>query len=214
MVKRLAVMGFCVIAVLAAIAITRAQDNATDAARLIEVLQLEAGDVVAEVGAGNGSLTIAIAKHVGPTGRVYTSEMPSNLERLRNAVAKSDLSHIQVVEGKTDSANLPDGCCDALFLRNVYHHFSAPAAMNASFLRALKPGGRLVIIDFPPRGNAATAPPENRGERSHHGVSADTVVGELKAAGFEVTTSEERPNRWFLVGAVKPGTSMHDRLTP
>lgn len=203
-VKRLALAGFCAAAVLAAIAITRAQDNATDAARLIEVLQLDTGDVVAEVGAGDGSLTIAIAKHVGPTGRVYSSEMPSNLERLRSAVAKSDLSYIQVVEGKTDSANVPDGCCDALFLRNVYHHFSAPAAMNASFLRALKPGGRLVIIDFPPRGNAATAPPEKRGERSSHGVSAETVVNELKAAGFEVTTTEERPNRWFLVGAVKP----------
>lgn len=204
MVKRLAFAGLLVASALTWIAIGRAQDNATDAARLIEVLQLDAGDVVAEVGAGNGSLTMAIARHVGPTGRVYTSEMPSNLERLRSAVAKSDLSHIQVVEGKADSANVPDGCCDALFLRNVYHHFSVPAAMNASFLRALKPGGRLVIIDFPPRGNAATAPPEKRGESSSHGVSAETVVNELKAAGFEVTTTEERPNRWFLVAAVKP----------
>jgi ubiquinone/menaquinone biosynthesis C-methylase UbiE len=204
MVKRLAFAGLFAAAVLTWIAIGRAQDNATDAARLIEVLQLDAGDVVAEVGAGDGSLTIAIARHVGPSGRVFTSELAGNLERLRNAISKSGLSHIEVVEGKADSANVPDGCCDALFLRNVYHHFSAPAAMNASFLRALKPGGRLVIIDFPPRGNAATAAPEQRGERSSHGVSADTVVNELKAAGFEVTTTEARQNRWFLVAAVKP----------
>jgi ubiquinone/menaquinone biosynthesis C-methylase UbiE len=205
MVKRLAFAGLLVAGALAWIAIARAQDNATDAAKLIEVLQLDAGDVVAEIGAGNGGLTIAIAKHVGPHGRVFTSELPTNLERLRSAVAKSGLKHIQVLEGKTAEANLPDGCCDALFLRNVYHHFSAPAAMNASFLRALKPGGRLAIIDFPPRGSAATAPPEKRGESSSHGVGAETVASELTAAGFEVTKTEQRPNRWFLVAAVKPG---------
>jgi ubiquinone/menaquinone biosynthesis C-methylase UbiE len=204
MVKRLALAGLCAASIVAAIAISRAQENNADAIRLIDLLQLDAGDVVAEIGAGNGSLTIAVAKHVGSTGRVYTSELPNNLERLRNAVAKSGLSQITVVEGKTEDANLPDACCDAVFLRNVYHHFSAPAAMNASFLRALKPGGRLAILDFPPRGGRETAEPQRRGESSSHGVSADTVVDELKAAGFQVTTTEERPNRWFLVAAIKP----------
>lgn len=204
MLKRLALGGVAIVAALTWIVIGRAQDNAADTARLIELLELEPGDVVAEVGAGNGSLTIAVARHVGPTGRVFTSELPSNLERLRSAVTTSGLGQIQVIEGRTDSANLPDGCCDALFLRNVYHHFSAPAAMNASFFRALKAGGRLVIIDFPPRGSPATASPERRGERDSHGVSADTVAEELQGAGFDVTTTEKRANRWFLVAARKP----------
>ena len=203
MVKRLALAGVFLTAVVTGIVITRAQDNAADARRLIDVLQLDAGDVVAEIGAGNGSLTVAIAKHVGSGGRVYTSELPSNLERLRSAVAKSDLDNIQVIEAQLEDANLPDGCCDAVFMRNVYHHFTAPAKMNASFLRALKPGGRLAIIDFPPRGRT-TASPERRGDNAGHGVSVATVVDELTAAGFEVTETEKPSGRWFLVAAIKP----------
>jgi predicted methyltransferase len=178
------------------------QDNASDAAKLIEVLQLKPGSTVAEIGAGGGELTIALAKHVGSEGRVFTSELGSDrLKRLRETVDKADMSHIQVVEGHEAHANLAEGCCDALFMRNVYHHFGDPASMNASIARALKPGGRVAIIDFaPPK---ATAAPGKRGEDGSHGVSAETVASELKDAGFEIVTTEERPKRWFLVVGVK-----------
>jgi ubiquinone/menaquinone biosynthesis C-methylase UbiE len=206
MVKRLALLGVFITAALTWIVIARAQDNAADATRLVDVLQLDAGDVVAEIGAGNGGLSIAIAKHVGPSGRVYTSELPNNLERLRSAIGKSDLGNIQVIEARLEETNLPEACCDAIFMRNVYHHFTAPPKMNSSFLRSLKPGGRLAIIDFSPRGKPASAP-DKRGDDSSHGVAAETVANELKAAGFEVTTTEARSGRWFLVAALKPGKS-------
>jgi predicted methyltransferase len=213
MVKRLALAGVFITAALTWIVMARAQDNGADASRLIEILQLDAGDVVAEIGAGNGALSIAIAKHVGPTGRVYTSELPGNLDRLRAAVDKAAVANIQVIEARVEDANLPEGCCDALFMRNVYHHFTAPPKMNASFMQALKPGGRLAIIDFAPRGRPA-AGAAKRTEDSGHGVRRETVVSELEAAGFDVTTTEERSARWFLVAAVKPprpGGSLLDR---
>ena len=181
-----------------------AQDNATDTATLIKVLQLEPGDIVAEIGAGGGELTMALAKHVGPNGRMFTSELGAErLAKLRSAVEKSGASNVEVVEGRAAEANLPDGCCDAIFMRNVYHHFENPETMNASFVRALKPGARLAVIDFPPRNNAATAPPGKRGESSAHGVTAEVVANELKAAGLTIVSTEDRPNRWFLVVAQK-----------
>lgn len=181
-----------------------AQNNASDTARLIEVLQLKPGHVVAEIGAGAGDLTVAIAKHVAP-GRVYTSELGSErLTKLRNVVEKSGLGNIEVVEGKDAHANLPDGCCDAIFMRNVYHHIVDPAAMNASFFRALKPGTRIAVIDFSPRNNAPIAPPGKRGDNAAHGVNTEVVSNELKAAGFQVVISEDRGERWFLVVGVKP----------
>jgi precorrin-6B methylase 2 len=184
----------------------RAQDNTTDTAKLIEVLQLKPGSVVAEIGAGNGALTIAIAKHVGPTGRLYTSELgEERLRALRQAIEKSRLQNVRVVEGQPTAANLPDGCCDAIFMRNVYHHFGDPMPMLSTIRRALKPGGRIAVIDFPPRNNAATAAAGKRGEDAHHGVSADTTSRELAAGGFDIISSEERPNRWFIVvGAARP----------
>jgi ubiquinone/menaquinone biosynthesis C-methylase UbiE len=196
-----------IIAALAAFAVSTgvvcAQDNAADAQALIEVLQLRPGSVVAEIGAGRGELTIALARHVGPDGQVYTSELgATRLQRLRAAVEKAAVANVQVVEGHETRANLRDGCCDAVFMRNVYHHFADPAAMHASVLSALRPGGRIAIIDFAPP--SATAPPGKRGQNGSHGVSPDTVAHELKAAGFEVTSSEERPKRWFIVVAATP----------
>lgn len=180
------------------------QDNAADTTRLIDVLQLKPGSVVAEIGAGGGDLTVAIAKHVGAAGRVYSSELGEDrLKTLRTAVTKSGVANVEIVEGQPAHANLPDACCDAVFLRNVYHHFGDPATMNASFVRALKPGGRVAIIDFPPRNNAATAAPGKRGDDGHHGVTAQVVADELKAAGLRIVSSEERPNRWFMVVATK-----------
>ncbi len=191
-----------------------AQENAADTKRLIEALGLVPGSVLAEVGAGNGDLTIALAQHVGASGRVLTSELGAErVQRLRAAVEKSGASNVQVIEGHETRANLPDGCCDAIFMRNVYHHFGDPPAMHASFIRALKPGGRIAVIDFAPR-KGDTAAPGKRGEDPSHGVSETVVAQELKAAGFNVVSEHvgslpERPEpdsakRWFMVVAEKP----------
>jgi ubiquinone/menaquinone biosynthesis C-methylase UbiE len=198
------ILGALLLATLAA-APASAQNNASDAALLIEKLQLKPGATVAEIGAGGGELTIALAKHVGADGVVYTSELGSErLATLRAAVAKSGVANIHVVEGRAEHANLPEGCCDAVFMRNVYHHFGDPATMNASLFKALKSGGRLAVIDFSPRNNAPIAAPGKRGEDQSHGVNTEVLSNELKAAGFEIVTAEDRGERWFIVVGAKP----------
>ena len=190
-----------------------AQDNAADTKRLIESLQLKPGDVVAEIGAGNGDLTIAIANHVGKEGRVFSSELGAErIKSLRTAIEKSGVSNVQVIEGHETTANLPDACCNAIFMRNVYHHFADPAAMHASFLRALKPGARIAVIDFSPR-KGDTAAPGKRAEEASHGVSEAVVAEELRTAGFALVSDQAAPlprrsgpgadNRWFIVVAEK-----------
>ena len=198
---------FCTLAALAAAAaipvVISAQDNAADVKTLTEVLQLHPGSVVAEIGAGGGELTIALAQHVGPDGRVYTTELGAErVQRLRGAVEKGAVTNVEVIEGHERRANLPDACCDAVFMRNVYHHFDEPPSMHASFWRALKPGGRIAVIDFTPP--TATAAPGKRGADGSHGVSADTVAQELKAAGFEIVSSEQRSKRSVIVVGAKP----------
>ena len=168
-----------------------AQDNAADTKRLIEALQLRPGSVVAEIGAGDGDLTVAVAKQVAPDGK-----------RLRSAVEKSGVSNVQVIDGHESRSNLSEGCCNAIFMRNVYHHFGDPPSMNASFFQALKPGGRIAVIDFAPPNS--TAKPGQRGEDGRHGVSAEVVAEELKSAGFELVFSEPGGMRWFIVVASKP----------
>lgn len=141
--------------------------------RLRQVLALEAGKVVADVGAGKGELTLALAREVGPTGHVYSTEIDAaRLEKLRAA----RLDNVTVVESAGGETGLPPGCCDAIVLRRVYHHLTDPASINASQLRALRPGGVLVVIDFPP---------PFFWSRGSLGVPAKAVLAEVAGSGFE-----------------------------
>jgi ubiquinone/menaquinone biosynthesis C-methylase UbiE len=169
--------------------------------RIFEALAVGEGMTVCEMGAGDGELTIAAAKLVGSTGRVYTSELgDARVKTLRDRTAATGLPHITVVEGAAEKTNFPAGACDALFMRNVYHHFAEPAAINLSIAASLKPDGRLAVVDFtPPNKEAERA--ADRSKDGMHGISAASVSRELTAAGFEVVSSEAGGQRWFMVVA-------------
>jgi ubiquinone/menaquinone biosynthesis C-methylase UbiE len=195
-----------VVAVLATIVASpgtaTAQDEyASDAARLVTALQLHPGRTVADIGAGRGQLTMALAREVGPTGRVYATELdPDRLRDIRQATESAGLKNVIVIEAQATHTNLPEQCCDALVLRRVYHHFVNPTLMNASMRQSLKPGGLLAVIDFAPD-SAESAAPEGRANGNQHGVTSATVVRELSQAGFELVAVEKgsRPGRFMVV---------------
>ena len=179
-----------------------AQDEfASDAARLVTALKLHAGQTVADIGAGRGQLALALAREVGPSGRVYATELnPDRLRDIRQATDSAGLGNVSVIEAHATRTNLPDRCCDALVLRRVYHHFDNPRLMNASLLQSLKPGGLLAVIDFAPD-SAESTDPGGRDTGDQHGVTSATVVRELSQAGFEVVAVDEgdRPGRFMVV---------------
>jgi ubiquinone/menaquinone biosynthesis C-methylase UbiE len=165
----------------------RGQDlTPQEADRLAGLLQWHAGSVVAEIGAGDGELTLATAQRVGPSGRIYSNELdPFKLAQLRDFAAK--VKNIIVVQGDAASTNLPPACCDSIYMRLVYHHFTNPQAMDASLLRALRPGGLLAVIDEEPR-PGSTIPEGVPQNRIGHGIPQTVLVAELKNAGFEVVS--------------------------
>jgi ubiquinone/menaquinone biosynthesis C-methylase UbiE len=145
--------------------------------RLKQLLALQQGSVVADVGAGKGELTLALAGEVGSSGRVFSTEIdPNRLQRLRELAAGAKLGNVTVVDARSAETGLPQGCCDAIVLRRVYHHLIDPSSINASLLRSLRPGGVLVVIDFPP---------PFFWSRGSLGVPAQAVIGEVTASGFE-----------------------------
>jgi ubiquinone/menaquinone biosynthesis C-methylase UbiE len=180
-----------------------APQNAADAAWLIQTLEIRAGSTVGEIGAGDGEITFAIARAVGESGRVYSNELnKTRLTAIGTSAEARGLHNVTLIEGRENEANLPDQCCDAIFMRNVYHHFGDPPAMNASLLKSLKPGGRLAVLDFtPPPGGEAE--PGHRGDDNHHGITPPTLERELKSAGFEIVSSGEK-NRTVTVVARRP----------
>ena len=125
------------------------EDDEAEVERLAEVLEIQPGDAVADVGAGDGWLSIEITALVGESGQVFATELSANRrDAIRTAVAAAGLDNVTVVEAGEHETNLPPSCCDAIFLRRVYHHLTDPAATNASLHAALKPGGRLAIVEL------------------------------------------------------------------
>lgn len=176
--------GTVLVTVLAFAGTTQADRDAADAAKLIEVLDIRPGSTVADIGAGSGPLVPLVSRQVGSTGRLYATDLNADrLTDIKKVVASASLENVTVLQGGESQTNLPDACCDAIFMRLVYHHFGDPPAMNASLLRSLKPGGRLAILDFAPN-SKVSAPPGKRTDGASHGVMPATVVEELKAAGF------------------------------
>ena len=168
-------------------------DATEEIKRLAELMGWKAGTVVADIGAGDGKYTLAAVELVGASGKVFATEIDAKkLAELREEVAKRKLGNVIVEESKEAETNLPAGCCDAIFLRRVYHHLTKPAEFDASLVRSLKPGGRLAIIDFAPRAGLEPVEgvPSNRGG---HGIPQKIAIEELSAAGLQV---EKIVNDW------------------
>ncbi len=178
----------------AAMLAVQARGNAAaEIKRLAALMDWKPGTTVADIGAGDGKYSFAAAKQVGAAGKVFATEIDAKkLEELRAEVAKRKLQNVVVVDSKVADTNLPTGCCDAIFLRRVYHHLTKPAEFDVNLVRSLKPGGRLAIIDFPPRSglDPVEGVPSNRGG---HGIPQKIVIEELTAAGLQM---EKVVNDW------------------
>jgi ubiquinone/menaquinone biosynthesis C-methylase UbiE len=176
--------------------------------KLSTILEWKPGRTIAEVGAGHGKMTVAAAERVGPSGHVFSNELdPKRLADILAAVAKRRLTNVTIVKAGEADTNLPPECCDAIFMRDVYHHFSHPAEIDASLLRAVKPGGLLAVIDFPPSKTLGLmAPvknvPKNRGG---HGIPQKVLIDELTTAGFQVAlVPTDWPGRGYCIVFRKP----------
>jgi ubiquinone/menaquinone biosynthesis C-methylase UbiE len=168
---------------------------------LAPLLELKSGSVVAEIGAGNGGVAIAAAKWVGPTGHVYATEIdPKRITRIHDRISASGLHNVSVIEAAADSTKLPVRCCDAIYMIGVYHHLTEPLKTDASILQALRPGGRLVVVDFRPslwlKPWTPTGIPANRGG---HGIPDGILQDELRRTGFQITKIYHQwGHSWFL----------------
>jgi ubiquinone/menaquinone biosynthesis C-methylase UbiE len=115
---------------------------------LIEALKLRPGDVVADIGAGTGYHVRRMAPKVGPGGKVFGVDIqPEMLTLLSNNMAQAKITNVIVVQGTIEDPKLP-AAVDMVLLVDVYHEFSHPFEMMEAICRSLKPGGRVVFVEF------------------------------------------------------------------
>jgi len=181
----------------------REQEERPD--QVIRALKIPAGATVADVGAGVGYFSWRLARAVGPRGIVYAEDIqPAMLERLDANIRARHLNNVREVLGTEDDPKLPVGRCDLILLVDVYHELAHPQEMLARFKAALKPSGRLVLVEY--RGEDPSVPIQPL-----HKMTVAQVRRELEPAGYRLQQDLEfLPWQHILVfeiaAGIKPAT--------
>jgi len=183
------------------------RDNWQRVDDVVAALDIQEGEVVADVGAGSGFFTFRLSPHVGPDGRVLAVDIDAGvLRELREESQQQGIDNIETIVSEPDDPMLQEQSVDGILVVNAYHEMEEHEAMLAWFRQALRPGGRLVILDMPPRDS--TLPRER--QVSGHDIAIGLVVQDLVAAGFEVIeqasdfVTGRRQRQWMLVAVLAP----------
>ena len=150
------------------------RDKKLQVNRVMDLLGIHTGSVVADIGAGSGWFSVRAARRVGSTGRVYAVDInPSYLRYIRDRAQKEKLPNIRTILGKSDDPRLPPNQIDAALLMKAYHEVAQPIVLLRHVHAVMQPGARLGIID-------------RNGQGDDHGVNRDVVIGEVQRAGFQL----------------------------
>ena len=174
-------------------------DSAEMADRIAALLDAKPGATIAEIGAGHGYMAVRLAEKVGPTGHLYATEVdPDELTEIPKRTADAGLANVTVVKATDTDTGLAPGCCDGIYMTDVYHHFANPLATDKSIFAALKPGGRLFISDFYPTSLFSfSTTPAMRRNFGGHGVAEPLLISQLTSVGFRLVEEiPGYPSKW------------------
>jgi ubiquinone/menaquinone biosynthesis C-methylase UbiE len=160
--------------------VRESREREEECSTLLEVLKLKPGQVVCDLGCGNGFYTLPIAERVGATGKVLAVDIQQEMLHLLSERAKAaDLDHIETILGSPIDPRLPEGEVDLVLLVDVYHEFAYPEQMLQAIRKSLKPQGRVVLVEF--RGEDPQVP-----IKPLHKMTKRQIRRELFSNGFKL----------------------------
>ena len=189
-------------------ATSEAQRDRTDEAHsIMDLAHVAPGMVVADIGAGEGYYTVRLAPRVGKKGRVLAEDIdPAGLSALGDRVARENLDNVSIQHGAEADPHLPDASFDRIFMVHMYHEVSEPYAFLWHLRPALRPGGRVVVVD--------TDVPAG-GPLAGHGMAPGQLFCEFSAVGYRLTEFLRKPEisgyyaEFEAAGAPPVPTSIH-----
>ena len=153
---------------------------------VVMALGLKADESIADLGAGTGYFSRRFARHAG---KVWAVDIDPKLLEI---AGKGKPANLEIVLGKADDPMLPVGAVDTIFICDVWHHIEERAAYLVKLKKALKPGGRIVVVDFK-EGKLPVGPPPSMK------ITEKELVGEFAAVGLRVSRRHEMlPHQYFL----------------
>ena len=163
--------------------------------QIMDALAIADGSAVADIGAGAGWFTIRLARRVGPNGMVYAQDVQRQmLEAIRRRVAREGLLNVVTRLGVGSAPNLSERSLDAVLVVDVYPEVEDRVTFLRNLAAALKPGGRLGIVNYKP-GRGGPGPSPQEGVR----VESASVEGDALAAGLRVLARQTLPYQYLLV---------------
>lgn len=162
--------------------------------QIMDAMTIADASVVADIGAGSGWFTIRLARRVGPQGLVYAEDVQKEMiNAISRRVGREGLNNVRPVLGLKNDPRLPPQSLDAALMVDAYHEIENRVAVLSSLARALKPQGRIGVVDFRLDGTGPGPSPEER-------VSPDVVVKDAKEAGLRLIRQEPfLPYQYFLI---------------
>jgi len=174
----------------------------------MDALNIAEGSVVADLGAASGWFTIRLARRVGPNGKVYAEDIqPQMIEVINRRLPKENVKNVETRLGTADDPRLPAGKLDAVLIVEAYHEMEQPVPLLRNAAKALKPDGRLGIVEFTMAGGGPGPPMDER-------VDPERVIREANEAGLRLIARPEiLPYQYMLVFA-KPEASAPRGVQP
>ena len=157
------------------------RDSRGEAQTVMDLADIEPGMTVADIGAGNGYYTVRLAERVGDNGRVLAQDIDREaLSRLGRRIERQRLENVSIRLGEMADPKLPDGSFDRIFMVHMYHEIESPYEFLWRMWPALKPGGRVVVVDV-----------DRWTDR--HGIPPALLTCELEAVGFRLDEFHRKP---------------------
>lgn len=158
--------------------------------QVMDAIGVVPGMVVAEIGAGRGRYVVQLAVRVGESGKVYAEDIDSAaLRYLEKRCERWGLENVEAILGEVTNPKLPEGELDLIFIISAYHHFEDPVALLRNARSALKPDGKLVIVEWFPRD-----------ENDYEGTAPEQMENQMSAAGYKLERIETflKANKMYI----------------
>ena len=174
-----------------------ARDEKQKPGELVRAMGLQPGMTVADVGTGIGYMLPFLSRRVGPAGHVIAEDIFDDfLDSAKQAAENQKLENVTFVKGTETDPKLPEGEVDVVLALDVYHHFDYPDKMLAAIHKSLKPGGKLVVVEYYKRPEAM---PNNRA-LTHIRLDMPDVIKEIEGNHFHLLSEKEHiPDSQYML---------------
>jgi arsenite methyltransferase len=179
----------------------KASDPKNRPDQILEVLKLQSGQRIADIGAGGGYFSLRFARAVGKEGLVYALDTnPEFLKFIKEQATENGYGNIETILVNEDELELPEGDLDMVFMRNVCNHLQDRAKYFANFRKMLRPSGRVAIIEYHPGGRY------NSHRTFGHSIPWEVVEEEMRKSGYRLREFLNfLPEQWFTVYSIEHG---------